>query len=128
MKKAIVGAIALVALAVAPGASARATYLTDVYIGDVQPFKNGESLVSGAVFAEKKKCRGNREVELYNYTGPVKRRGTPEPLDTAVTSKGGGYGLIAPPKSIGYAVKVKAPKTTRGDDVCAKDTDVYFVP
>jgi hypothetical protein len=129
MKKAVVcAAVALAALIAAPGASARATYFTDVYIGDVQPFKNGESLVSGALFSEKKKCRGNREVKLYDYVGPAKRRGEQgDLLDTATTSGNGGYGLVAPPKSIGYAVLVKAPKDTKGDDTCGKDTDVYFL-
>ena len=127
MKKAIVGALALLALVVAPGAHARATYLTDVFIYDVDFLKNGEALVSGGLFSEKQKCRANREVALYDYNGPLKRRGTPEPLDTAVTSKGGGYGFLVPQKSFGGALKVKAPKATKGDDVCAKDADVIFI-
>ena len=127
MKKAIVGSLALIALIVAPGAHARTTYSTDVFIANVDFLKNGEALVSGGLFSERQKCRGNREVELYDYNPPVKRRGTPEPLDTAITSKGGGYGFLVPQKSFGGALKVKAPKTTKGDDVCAKDADVIFI-
>jgi hypothetical protein len=127
MKKAIVGALALVALTVAPAAHARSTYITDVFITNVEYLKTGEALVSGGLFSEKQKCRGNREVQVYDYTGPVKRRGAPEPLDTATTSKGGGFGFLVPQKSIGYGVKVKAPKTTKGDDVCQKDSDVYLI-
>jgi hypothetical protein len=128
MKKAIVGVLALVALVVAPAAHARSTYITDVFITNVEYLKTGEALISGGLFSERQKCRGNREVEAYNYTGPVKRRGTPGPIDTAITSKGGGFGFLVPQKSIGYGVKVKAPKTIKGDDVCQKDADVYFVP
>jgi hypothetical protein len=126
MKKAVVGVVvALAALAVAPGAGARATYETDVFIADVDFLKSGDVLVSGALFAEKGKCERNREVKLYNVQ-ITKRRGAQEPLDTATTSNGGAFGLIASEEDIGPGVRVKAPEATKGDDTCAKGSDVVF--